>query len=247
MARSLRTAAAQCATPRCAASGGWLMNSRFRPCRCRRRCRRRRPAPAACSAVGLRQALQRGDHLVAAGQLGTAGVGAELAPAAEPHRDHRGEQAEHDVEHEHDDVVDRSSGRRSRLPLIAESMIRPTTRARKITKVLSTPWIRAMVTMSPLATWLTSCASTASASSRLIARSRPVDTATRELLRVGPVAKALISGRVVDADFRHLDAGGLGLAAHGVEQPELAFAARLVDQLHAGGALGHPLGDHQRE
>jgi len=51
-----------------------------------------------------------------------------------------------------------------------------------------------MVTMSPLATWLTSCASTASASSRSIARSRPVETATSALLRLAPVAKALISG-----------------------------------------------------
>ena len=67
-------------------------------------------------------------------------------------------------------------------------------RARKITNVFSTPWMSAMVTMSPLATWLTSWPSTASASSRLIARSNPVETATSELLRLGPVANALISG-----------------------------------------------------
>ena len=36
--------------------------------------------------------------------------------------------------------------------LIMLSMARPTTRARKMTKVLSTPWINAIVTMSPLAT-----------------------------------------------------------------------------------------------
>jgi hypothetical protein len=34
------------------------------------------------------QALQRGDHLLAAGKLGAAGIGAEFALAAEPHHDH---------------------------------------------------------------------------------------------------------------------------------------------------------------
>ena len=74
------------------------------------------------------------------------------------------------------------------------SITRPTSRDSTITKVFSTPCSSAIVTMSPLATWLTSWASTASASARSIARNRPVDTATRELLRLGPVAKALISG-----------------------------------------------------
>ena len=68
------------------------------------------------------------------------------------------------------------------------------TRERKITKVLTTPWISASVTMSPLATWETSCASTASASLRSMARKSPVDTATSALLRLMPVAKALTSG-----------------------------------------------------
>src|SRR5690606_37247905 len=70
----------------------------------------------------------------------------------------------------------------------------PTTRASTITKVLSTPCSRAMVTMSPLATCATSWPSTASASLALMLRSRPVDTATSALLRLAPVAKALISG-----------------------------------------------------
>ncbi len=68
------------------------------------------------------------------------------------------------------------------------------TREKKMTKVFSTPWISASVTMSPLATCETSCASTASASSRSMALSRPVDTATSALLRRMPVAKAFTSG-----------------------------------------------------
>ena len=70
----------------------------------------------------------------------------------------------------------------------------PMTRERKMTKVLTTPWISASVTMSPLATWLTSWPSTASASSRLIPLSRPVLTATSALFLFMPVAKALTSG-----------------------------------------------------
>ncbi len=63
-----------------------------------------------------------------------------------------------------------------------------------MTKVFSTPCSRVMVTMSPLATWLTSWPSTASISSWLMPRSNPVDTATSALLRFAPVAKALTSG-----------------------------------------------------
>ena len=64
------------------------------------------------------------------------------------------------------------------------------TREMKMTKVLTTPWISVRVTMSPLAMCATSCASTASASSRVMFCSRPVDTATSELLLLAPVAKA---------------------------------------------------------
>ena len=73
-------------------------------------------------------------------------------------------------------------------------MMPPTTRASTMTKVFNTPCNSAIVTMSPLATWLISWPSTASASSRSICCSRPVDTATSALLRLAPVAKALISG-----------------------------------------------------
>src|SRR3972149_161363 len=57
--------------------------------------------------------------------------------------------------------------------------------------------MRASVTMSPFATWLISCPSTASASSLSMAASNPVLTATRALLRLMPVAKALMSGGAV--------------------------------------------------
>ena len=48
--------------------------------------------------------------------------------------------------------------------------------------------------MSPLAMWATSCASTPSTSFCCIPRSRPLDTATRLRLLLGPVAKAFTSG-----------------------------------------------------
>ena len=46
------------------------------------------------------------------------------------------------------------------------------------------------VTMSPLAMCATSWASTASASARVMLCSKPVETATKELLRLAPVATA---------------------------------------------------------
>ncbi len=67
----------------------------------------------------------------------------------------------------------------------------PMTRARKTTNVLTTPWISDSVTMSPLATCVTSWPSTASISSRDIALSNPVETATSAEFLNAPVAKAL--------------------------------------------------------
>jgi len=67
----------------------------------------------------------------------------------------------------------------------------PMIRERKMTKVFNTPCNSPIVTMSPLATWATSWPSTASASSGVILRSKPLLTATRALLRFIPVAKAL--------------------------------------------------------
>src|SRR6266850_385100 len=70
------------------------------------------------------------------------------------------------------------------------STMKPTTRERKNTKVLSTPWMRVRVTMSPLETWVISWPSTASTSSRLIDSSKPVETATSAEFLNAPVAKA---------------------------------------------------------
>src|SRR5213076_662806 len=76
----------------------------------------------------------------------------------------------------------------------ARSMMLPMTRDRKITKVLTTPCTSDRVTMSPLATWVISCPSTASISSRLMRCRSPLLTATRAALRLAPVAKAFGSG-----------------------------------------------------
>src|SRR2546426_5983559 len=72
----------------------------------------------------------------------------------------------------------------------ALSTMKPTTRDRKNTKVLSTPCMSVRVTMSPLETWVISWPRTASTSSRLIDSSRPVETATSAEFLNAPVAKA---------------------------------------------------------
>ena len=76
---------------------------------------------------------------------------------------------------------------RRRKPSTSE----PIRRLANTTKVFITPWISAMVTMSPLATCATSWPMTASTSSRVMPRSRPVETATRAEFLNAPVAKAL--------------------------------------------------------
>ena len=68
------------------------------------------------------------------------------------------------------------------------------TREANSTNALTTPWISAIVTMSPLGMCDISCASTPSTSSRRMPRSRPDDTATRLRDLLGPVANALTSG-----------------------------------------------------
>jgi hypothetical protein len=53
--------------------------------------------------------------------------------------------------------------------------------------------------------------------------------------------------RIEDADFRHADAGELGLLANGVDQPALGGVRRLGDDLHAHHSLGRPLGHCERD
>jgi hypothetical protein len=53
--------------------------------------------------------------------------------------------------------------------------------------------------------------------------------------------------RIEDADFRHADAGRLGLRAHRVHEPLLGLGARLGDDLNAHGHLGRPLRNEQRD
>jgi hypothetical protein len=52
---------------------------------------------------------------------------------------------------------------------------------------------------------------------------------------------------IKDAHFRHIDAGLAGLAPDGVNQPLLGAIGRLLDQLHAHGALCHELRHRQRD
>ena len=64
------------------------------------------------------------------------------------------------------------------------------TREKKMTNALRTPCTRASVTMSPFATWLISCPSTALSSSRVICPMMSVDTATSAWFLNAPVANA---------------------------------------------------------
>ena len=74
------------------------------------------------------------------------------------------------------------------------STMLPIRREATNTKVFTTPWISVSVTMSPFATWLTSWPSTASTSLRFMRCRSPVLTATSDLSRRAPVAKAFGAG-----------------------------------------------------
>ena len=76
-----------------------------------------------------------------------------------------------------------------RLPLPPEST-EASTREKKRTNALRTPWTRVSVTMSPFATWLISWPSTALSSSLVIWPMMSVETATSAWFLNAPVAKA---------------------------------------------------------
>jgi hypothetical protein len=96
------------------------------------------------------QGTQRIGHLGAAAQTRPALVGPELAVTREPHHDHAGQEGEQDLGDDRDDEV--GDAVPSSFLKTTRSTVWPMMRARKTTKVLTTPWISASVTMSPFAT-----------------------------------------------------------------------------------------------
>ena len=78
-------------------------------------------------------------------------------------------------------------------------------------------------------------------------RSRPGADRDQRGVLVGARGEGIRVGRFEDADFRHADAGGLRLLLHRVHEPALGVVRGLRDDLHAHGALGHPLRDEQRD
>ena len=191
------------------------------------------------------QALQRGDHVAAARQHRGAGVGAELARAREPGDDDHAEDAEDDVEDDRRDEEHQMPEMRSSTSW--RTML-AMTREKKIENALTTPWTSVMVTMSPFWMCETSCARTPSISSRCIERIRPLDTATRlrALARAG--GEGVDFRRVVDADFRHRQAGLARQLLDGLIEPvEIGMAGAAIDELDAHRGLGHPARHQQRD
>jgi hypothetical protein len=73
----------------------------------------------------------------------------------------------------------------------------------------------------------------------------PALTATSASLRFQPVAKAFGASEGKHADLRHADARFAGQLGDRVDEPLLVAVARLLDDVGAGAALGHPLGQEQ--
>jgi hypothetical protein len=72
---------------------------------------------------------------------------------------------------------------------------------------------------------------------------RPVLTATS--VATHPGGECVRVRRREHADLGHRDAGGLCLPGDGFQQPALGLVARLPDELHAHGPLGHELRHRQ--
>src|SRR6266581_4820948 len=125
------------------------------------------------------------------------------------------------------------------------STAKPTTRARNTTKVLTTPWIRVSVTMSPLATWLISWPSTASISSRFMDSSRPVETATSAEFLKAPVAKAL--GAPSKTATSGMPMFALSARRRTVATSHCSCAPSGCSIARAGRPFRHGLGNQQRE
>ena len=113
--------------------------------------------------------------------------------------------------------------------------------------MFSTPWIRVMVTMSPLDTWVISWPSTPSTSSGFMLRRSPVETATRALFARAPVANALGCGE------SNMATSGMPMFAARARfwtvltEPALGVVLRLRDHADAHQLLGGPLRDQRRD
>ena len=174
-------------------------------------------------------------------------VGAEFAAAREPHGDHGGEQAEHDFQHHHDDVVAETTA----LALAVagqEAVHHAAHHARQhddegVQHALQQGHghhvavgdVRHLMAQHGLGLVL-------------VHRTQQAGRHRHQgIVAVGAGGEGIDLRRIVDGDFRHADTGRLGLALHGGHQPALGIVARLLDHLGAGGALGHPLGGQQRD
>ena len=225
--------------------GGWLENSAIRP------------LGRAADAHGLQrlrhlarvqpaQAGQRVDHrLLAAHQPGGAGVGAELALAREPGDDHRGDEAEQDVHHDGRDEVAGADAVAVVLQDHAVDEVADDARDEDHEGVhhaldqrhrhhVAVGHVRHLVADDGL---------------DLLARHALQQAGGhRHQRRVLERAGGKGVGRAfVDADFGHVDAGLVGKAAHGLDEPGMGRVARIVDDLRAGAALGDELAHQQRD
>ena len=193
------------------------------------------------------QPLQGGDHLLAASQACAAVVGAKLAPAREPHRDHGGEQAEHHVQHHHDQEVERTGAVAlavARQGAVDDPAHHPCQHQHEGVEHalqqghghhVAVGHVRDLVAKHRLG---------------LVGLHLPQQAGGHRhqgVVAVGTGGEGVDLRGVIDRHLGHADAGGLGLALHRGQQPTLGVVARLGDHVGAGGALGRALGHQQRD
>ena len=194
------------------------------------------------------ETLERGNHLVAAGQLGGTGVGTELALTAEPHDDDGGEHAEHHLQHEHGDHVGETAGAAALFLVVGAEEVADDAghdAGEEHHEGVHHPLDQGQghhVAVGHVAHLV------GQHGFRLVAAHAVEQTGgdgDEGVVTAGAGGKGVHLGGVVDPHFRHLDASLTGLTGNSAHQPVLGLVAGLLDDLDAIAALGHPLGHQQ--
>ena len=177
------------------------------------------------------QAPQGGNHLAASGKLGTAGVGAKLTTTGEGHDDHRGQHAEHDLQHEESEVIAHA---RTFLILENHPVDKPANDPRNedhesVDDTLDQRQ-RDHVAIGHMGHLVAKHGLRFISCHALQQSGRDGD---ERMVTVHAGGKGIDLVRLVDGDFRHADARRAGLASHRINQPGFGGCRGVVDHVRA--------------
>ncbi len=198
--------------------------------------------------VHAAQAGQCVDHrLPAAHEAGGTRIGAELALAAEPGHDHRGQETQHDVEHDGGDHVADAGAGVVLVVAAQEAVHRVADHAREehdegVHHALDQGH-GDHVAVGDVGHLVADHGLDLLAGHAL----QQAGGDRHEGIVLEGAGGEGVRVALEDADLGHADAGLVGELAHGLDDPGLVGRARAVDHAHAGTPLGDRLADEQRD